>query len=313
MGIVQGTSGERNHYSIQSLKSSEGDVLTLRTPIEMRGPIEVSETNKRIIITSPNLTSPLNPLHLQNWLNSLVTTIQLTLKEQIVQCCSSYPPDGFNENILENYVAQVLSTTRAIQFTKQAEKAIQTMALQKLLQSLNTEIDKYAAWKHQSQDALLQIKLRSLLFDLVHYVTIVEELIQNNTMHLNDWHWLAQLKFYLGDPSAGGTSSGSRGRTSEVGGARGSTTVIVRMVYAEFEYSYEFLGNPNKLVSTRLTHKCYLILTQAMHMGLGGNPFGPAGTGKTECVKALGAMLGRLVLVFNCDEVSAIQMNDVII
>lgn len=43
---------------------------------------------------------------------------------------------------------------------------------------------------------------------------------------------------------------------------------------------------------------------KAMHLGLGGNPFGPAGTGKTECVKALGAMLGRLVLVFNCNEVS---------
>jgi dynein heavy chain 2 len=43
-------------------------------------------------------------------------------------------------------------------------------------------------------------------------------------------------------------------------------------------------------------------LFSAMSMGLGGNPYGPAGTGKTESVKALGGLFGRQVLVFNCDE-----------
>lgn len=39
-----------------------------------------------------------------------------------------------------------------------------------------------------------------------------------------------------------------------------------------------------------------------MLLGMGGNPIGGAGTGKTETVKALGRALGRHVLIFNCDE-----------
>lgn len=39
---------------------------------------------------------------------------------------------------------------------------------------------------------------------------------------------------------------------------------------------------------------------------------GPAGTGKTESVKALGHQLGRFVLVFNCDETFDFQVCECI-
>ena len=52
----------------------------------------------------------------------------------------------------------------------------------------------------------------------------------------------------------------------------------IQMVDADFEYTYEYQGNAPKLVHTPLTDKCYLTLTQGMRVGLGGNPYGPAGS-----------------------------------
>ncbi|RKP12812.1 hydrolytic ATP binding site of dynein motor region D1-domain-containing protein [Piptocephalis cylindrospora] len=74
------------------------------------------------------------------------------------------------------------------------------------------------------------------------------------------------------------------------------------MASASFPYGFEYLGVPDRLVQTPLTDRCYLTLTQALEGRLGGSPFGPAGTGKTESVKALGVQMGRFVLVFCCDD-----------
>lgn len=242
-------------HNIAAVCSAEGEVIRLLKLVEIAGGVE-------------------------NWLMKLLHEIRATLQDLIVSCCQY---DQFTLDNIEKYPEQILCLAKGIQFTRLTEKSIGSMNLQAHLKSIKGDIEYLTTSVPATVDNLTKSKVRSLLMDLVHHATIVQQLIDENVTTPQDWSWLQQMKFYL------------------IGASK---AVTVKMVFAEFDYSFEYLGNANRLVDTKLTHNCYLTLTQAMRLGLGGNPFGPAGTGKTECVKSLGAMLGRLVLVFNCSEVN---------
>ena len=139
----------------------------------------------------------------------------------------------------------------------------------------------------------------------MHKRDVTRALIDQKIHTARDFEWLAQMRLYFkpDDPNV-------------------LEQLKIRMANAEFHYGFEYLGRntphplpidrlslsritpglQDRLVQTPLTDRCFLTMTQALHAKFGGSPFGPAGTGKTESVKALGNALGRFVLVFNCDE-----------
>ena len=241
--------------AILAVQSSEKETVKLRQPVAVTEDVE-------------------------GWLNQLTASMEGTLQQLLLDCCKQ----GAR---LELYPSQILCLAEMIQFTRKVEAALSSeggagaveAALQSLLSAYQQQLADYTAYD-TGDDRLLELKLKSLVFDLIHNLDVIRQLQEARAGSADHWMWHKQLRFYL---TAQGLAS-------------------VRMCDAQFAYSYEYQGNYEKLVHTPLSDKCYLVLTQGMHLGYGGCPFGPAGTGKTESVKALAAALGRICIVFNCDE-----------
>ncbi|RDD40688.1 Cytoplasmic dynein 2 heavy chain 1 [Trichoplax sp. H2] len=244
--------------TILAMKSLDGEVVPLKRPVNVTPEVEI-------------------------WLGHLSNEMQETLKELLNQCVHAGRA-GTSEVDPNVYPSQILCLSDYILFTERCETAIKQGRLSEFLIETESRLDSYTSVDMSGESSslslrVLELKLKAMVLDTIHFVQVVKDLIQAQVKSIDDWLWQKQLRFYL---------------------IKGSC--ISCMCDAQFEYTYEYQGNASKLVHTPLTDKCYLTLTQGMDIGLGGNPYGPAGTGKTESVKALGGLMGRQVLVFNCDE-----------
>nr|XP_003818154.3 dynein axonemal heavy chain 9 isoform X2 [Pan paniscus] len=220
------------------------------------------------------------------WLNHVLGHMKATVRHEMTEGVTAYEEKP-REQWLFDYPAQVALTCTQIWWTTEVG-----MAFARLEEGYESAMKDY----YKKQVAQLKTLITMLIGQLskgdrqkimtictidVHARDVVAKMIAQKVDNAQAFLWLSQLRHRWDD---------------EV------KHCFANICDAQFLYSYEYLGNTPRLVITPLTDRCYITLTQSLHLTMSGAPAGPAGTGKTETTKDLGRALGILVYVFNCSE-----------
>ncbi|XP_005399408.1 PREDICTED: dynein heavy chain 9, axonemal isoform X2 [Chinchilla lanigera] len=220
------------------------------------------------------------------WLNNVLSHMKATVRHEMTEAVTAYEEKP-REQWLFDYPAQVALTCTQIWWTTEVG-----IAFARLEEGYENAMKDY----YKKQVAQLKTLITMLIGQLskgdrqkimtictidVHARDVVAKMIAQKVDNAQAFLWLSQLRHRWDDEAK---------------------HCFANICDAQFLYSYEYLGNTPRLVITPLTDRCYITLTQSLHLTMSGAPAGPAGTGKTETTKDLGRALGIMVYVFNCSE-----------
>ncbi|CAD7698753.1 unnamed protein product [Ostreobium quekettii] len=224
--------------------------------------------------------------NIEVWLQRLVDGMQETVK-----CITKRAYKNVQEMELEDFIfshpAQISLLGIQFQWTADTQDALARAKSDKTIMNKNMKKtdailrDMVNITVKTDLTKIQRTNLETCVTVHMHQKESTEDLVKKKVKDPTDFEWLKQCRFYWREDK---------------------DTVIISICDVDFEYSFEYLGVKERLVITPLTDICYITLSQALGMFLGGAPAGPAGTGKTETTKDLGNTLGKYVVVFNCSD-----------
>ncbi|XP_037867099.1 dynein axonemal heavy chain 8 isoform X4 [Bombyx mori] len=248
---------------IINMNSDNGETIPLERPVVCTGGVEI-------------------------WLNTLLDTMKDTVRNIIANISQTMSGDPEFEFLVGFWFfpgqagllgMQILWTSDAEYALKKAkaDRFIMRLTNQKFLDLLNGLIDLTVT----DLVSLDRTRVETMITIHVHQRDIFDDLVRMRIKSPIDFEWQKQARFYYNEDS---------------------DDCIVSITDVDFLYQNEYLGITERLVITPLTDRCYITLSQAIGMSMGGAPAGPAGTGKTETTKDMARTLGKLVIVFNCSD-----------
>lgn len=76
----------------------------------------------------------------------------------------------------------------------------------------------YSRMSSCAESSVLQLKLKALILDIIHNISVVKQLSQAGVTSPDAWAWQKQLRFYMGTDKC----------------------CLIHMVDAQFSYTYEY-------------------------------------------------------------------------
>lgn len=249
----------------------------------------------------------------EKWLCDLEAKMRETLYECLEKAKASSElwdmgsGDRPREEWTEDHCSQIALLVTIIVWTDDVYKAFEELsggsenAMKECLKTCDTRLENLIKKVRGDLTFLERGKIINIITIDVHSRDCVEKFVINKVTEPDQFQWLAQLKFFWENkPDSDMHLRQNLKYWWEI--RKDKNKCIIRIVDWFRYYSYEYVGNAMRLVITPLTDRCYITLTQALNLTMGGAPAGPAGTGKTETTKDLGRACGINVVVFNCSD-----------
>lgn len=192
------------------------------------------------------------------WLNRLTDAMRGTLHELFQKSVIAYE-DKARDVWVFDWPAQTALCTTQIWWTSEVN-----VAFSKLEEGYENSLRDYQKKQILQLNSLIELllgdlspgdrqKIMTICTIDVHSRDVVAKMITQKVESANSFQWQSQLRHRWD---------------------RDQDDCFANICDAEFRYDYEYLGNTPRLVITPLTDRCYITLTQSLHLIMGGAPAG---------------------------------------